>query len=165
MESKHLVKVYPEMNWHWKSQGLILLIFAAAMGVGYFILPEWIVHNRFFFTLALAPVIYIVYTKYLNKSYSSVEEELTIDSNGKVRFRNEQFGKGDIAFYKYKVPYQSVTYGSIVHLRGANKSIRLLSTDFLENNEDAYEGTDGKHTNLAIDKETFDALVKLTFSK
>ncbi len=154
------VQVYPETNFHWKSQGLILLIIAGAMVVGYFVLPDWIVQSRFFFMLALAPIVYFVYTKYLNKAYSYAQEPLTITDN-RISFRSKNYSKSDVGFYRYKV--RGATYGSVIKL-GQDVAFMCGNMDLPEYN--MYEGdyNANKHTNLAIERDAFDALSAVKFN-
>jgi hypothetical protein len=152
------VQVYPEMSFHWKSQGLILLIIVCALVVGYFVLPEWIVHNRFFFMLALAPIVYFVYTKYLNKAYSYAQETLTITDN-RVSFRHKNYSKSDVGFYRYKL--RGATYGTVIKL---GQDVALMCGNMDLPNHNMYEGDSSKHTNLAIERDAFDALTTLKFN-
>lgn len=160
MESEHLVNVYPEMKWHWKSRVLILLIFVAAMAVGFFVLPDWIVHSRLFFMLALFPIIYFVYTIYFTQGASFTQEPLTIVDK-RITFRDKNYTKEDIGFYRYRV--RGATYGSVIKL-GQDVAFMCYNMDLPENSMYKGDYTVSKHNTLAIERDAFDALSTTKFA-
>lgn len=154
------VQVYPKMGFHWKSQGLILLIVIAAGVLAKLFVPGWIVQNRLFEQLMLAAILYVLYSKYILKSYTYTREPLTISAD-KVNFRGVDYSKRDIGFYRYIV--RGTNYGSLIKL---GNEVAIVCRNMDLPGQEKYDGdfSSLKHSHLAIGQDVFDALKSFKYS-